>query len=156
MADEMRSGIEVIEPIRLEVTVRRTVEDAFSQFTGRMSEWWPTERFTFGPGRSHEVLMEPHVGGRLYERYKDGGEFTIGEVLAWEPPHHVVFTWRGRWAAPTEVSVKFTAVEPSVTRVQLVHSAWERLGSIGLESRNQYLNGWPAVLAALVDSTTIE
>lgn len=149
MAEDLRSESGIIEPIRLEVTVNRSVEEAFSQFTGRMTDWWPMQRFTFAPGRAHEVLMEPYVGGRFYERYKDGGEFTIGEVLAWEPPRHVVFTWRGRWAMPTEVSVVFTAVEPSLTRIQLVHSGWERLGNIGLERRNEYLNGWPAVLAAL-------
>jgi len=71
MAEEVRSEPGLIEPIRLEVNVRRSVEDAFTQFTTRMTAWWPMERFTFGPGRSHEVLMEPYVGGRFYERYKD-------------------------------------------------------------------------------------
>ena len=153
MAEELRSGAPVIEPIRLEVTVRRSVDDAFSQFTGHTSAWWPTQRFTFGPGRSHEVLMDPYVGGRFYERYKDGEEFTIGEVLAWDPPGRVVFTWRGQWAVPTEVTVRFTSIAPSVTRVQVEHSRWERLGDAGLQRRNEYANGWPAVLAALVNST---
>ncbi len=151
MAEEVRSEPGLIEPIRLEVNVRRSVEDAFTQFTTRMTAWWPMQRFTFGPGRSHEVLMEPYVGGRFYERYKDGDEFTIGEVLAWEPPHRVVFTWRGRWAEPTEVTVRFTSKAPLITRVELVHSGWERLGGDGIERRNEYANGWPAVLAAFVD-----
>ena len=151
MAEEVRSELGHIEPIRLEVLVRLSLEDAFSQFTSRMTAWWPTQRFTFGPGRSPEVLMDPYVGGRFYERYQDGEEFTIGEVLAWEPPRRVVFTWRGRWSDATEVSVSFTANEPLVTRVQLEHSHWERLGGQGLELRNQYASGWPAVLAAFVD-----
>ena len=153
MAEEARSEVGLVEPIRTEVLVRRSPEDAFSLFTTRMTAWWPTQRFTFGPGRSHEVLMEPYVGGRFYERYLDGDEFTIGEVLAWEPPRRVVFTWRGRWTAPTEVTVQFTAEEPLVTRVQLLHSHWERLGDDGLMRRNEYANGWPAVLAAFVESS---
>lgn len=153
MAEEPESGPNHIEPIRLEVVVRRSVEDAFSRFTGRMTSWWPIERFTFGPGRSHEVLMEPFVGGRFYERYKDGEEFSIGHVLVWEPPLRVVFTWRGQWAMPTDIAVRFVAEEPSVTRVLLEHYGWERLGKAGLERRNEYANGWPAVLAALVDSS---
>lgn len=153
MAEEQPSATSVIEPIRLEVTVRRPIEEAFRQFTGRISEWWPTQQYSFGPDRSPEVLMEPYAGGRFYERYKDGGEFTVGEVLRWEPPRRVVFTWHGVWDAATEVSVLFTPVEPSVTRVQLVHAGWERLGGIGQERRDQYLNGWPAVLAAFVEST---
>ncbi|HEX7263512.1 MAG TPA: SRPBCC domain-containing protein [Candidatus Dormibacteraeota bacterium] len=152
MAEELRSEIAPIEPIRLEVTVRRSLEDAFSQFTTRMNAWWPTDRFTFGPGRSPEVLMDHYVGGRFYERYSDGDEFTIGEVLAWEPPHRVVFTWSGRWAQPTEVTVQFTSKEPLVTRVQLEHAGWERLGGQGLERRNEYANGWPTVLAVFEES----
>ena len=155
MAEQMESDVGTIEPIRLEVTVRRSLEDAFSLFTTRMTSWWPMQRFTFGPGRSHEVLMDPYAGGRFYERYKDGDEFTIGEVLAWEPPHRVVFTWRGRWAMPTDVTVRFTSTEPLVTRVQLEHSGWERLGSEGLERRGEYASGWPAVLVAFVGSDAV-
>jgi uncharacterized protein YndB with AHSA1/START domain len=153
MAEELRSEVGLIEPIRMEVFVRRSPADAFSLFTSRMTEWWPMQRFTFGPGRSHEVLMDPYVGGRFYERYVDGDEFTIGEVLAWEPPRRVVFTWRGRWGEPTAITVQFTSQEPSVTRVQVEHSGWERLGAEGRDRRNEYANGWPAVLAAFVEST---
>jgi hypothetical protein len=85
MAEELRSEVGIVEPIRMEVLVRRSPEDAFSLFTAGMTSWWPMQRFTFGPGRSHEVLMEPFVGGRFYERYTDGDEFTIGQVLVWEP-----------------------------------------------------------------------
>jgi uncharacterized protein YndB with AHSA1/START domain len=152
MPEEVRSGVGLIEPIRMEVLVKRSPEDAFSLFTSRMTAWWPMQRFTFGPGRTHEVLMDPYVGGRFYERYRDGGEFTIGEVLAWDPPQRVVFTWRGQWSMPTEVTVEFIPEGPLVTRVQLEHSAWERLGGDGLELRNRYANGWPAVLAAFVGS----
>lgn len=138
-----------VPPIRLDVTVRRDVDDAFARFTGAMTAWWPLDRFSFSRERAQQVLMEPWVGGRFYERYRDGEEFVIGEVLVWEPPNRVVFTWRGLdWVAPTEITVRFTRQEPSVTRVQVEHAGWERLGSLGLERRNQYADGWPAVIAA--------
>lgn len=152
MTEEARLQQAVIEPIRLEATVGKSAEEAFTHFTGRMTAWWPMQRFTFGPGRSHEVLMEPFVGGRFYERYTDGEEFTIGEVLAWDPPHRVVFTWRGRWTVPTEVTVRFESQGPSLTRVEVEHAGWERLGEVGLDRRNEYSNGWPAVLAAFAAS----
>jgi hypothetical protein len=49
--------------------------------------------------------------------------------------------------------VRFTSAEPLVTRVQVEHSGWERLGGDGLERRNEYANGWPAVLTAFVGSS---
>ena len=94
------------------------------------------------------VILEPFVGGRFYERYDDGEEHTIGEVLAWDRPRAVTFTWRhDEWVAPTEVTVRFVAEDGSVTRVEVEHRAWERLGTAAGESREQYANGWPTVLA---------
>jgi uncharacterized protein YndB with AHSA1/START domain len=130
------------------VRVRRSPPAAFELFTTRIAEWWPPAR-TFRPGHSHQVVLEPRTGGRLFERYADGDEFTIGQVLAWEPPRLVLFTWQGRWAAPTEVKVTFS-VEGDQTRVDVEHAAWERLGEAGLGFRTEYANGWPAVLAAYV------
>ena len=138
---------DLIEPIRLSTRVRRDIEATFDLFTGDLTGWWPSDRFSFAPGRVAEVIMEPFAGGRFYERYTDGGEYTIGEVLAWDRPTAVTFTWRHHeWAAPTEVSVRFVAEDPLVTRVDLEHRAWERLGTLGRESRAQYANGWPTVL----------
>ncbi len=140
-----------VEPIRMSVRVRRSVDEAFRIFTGDMTRWWPLDRLTFGPGRSSEVLMEPYIGGRFYERYRDGEEHTIGHVLEWQPPSRVAFTWQApEWTAPTEIIVCFIAEDARTTRVELEHRGWERLGAIGLERRDGYLNGWPAVLGNFV------
>lgn len=138
-----------IEPIRMSTRVRRSLDDTFELFTGNLSGWWPSDRFTFGPGRADKVIMEPRVGGRFYERYTDGEEHTIGHVLAWNPPTQVIFTWGHHDAvAPTEVSVSFVAEDTMLTRVELEHRAWERLGVPGHETREAYANGWPSVIAA--------
>lgn len=142
-------GQGLIEPVRLSTRVRRLQPEAFALFTGRMTDWWPSDRFTFGPGRSHEVLIEPRVGGRFYERYRDLEEFTIGRVVVWEPPARIAFTWQSpSWPAPTQVSVQFVPEEPSITRVEVEHSGWERLGAAGQGYRDGYANGWPAVLSS--------
>jgi uncharacterized protein YndB with AHSA1/START domain len=140
------SSPDLIEPIRVSVRVRRDVESAFDIFTGELTKWWPLDRFTHGPGRSKEILLDPFVGGRFYERFADGEEYTVGDVLAWDRPSLVAFTWRNAsWIAPTEVHVRFIAEETMLTRVELEHRAWERLAA-GRESRDEYANGWPTVL----------
>lgn len=137
---------EGIRPIRLTARVKRNQADAFDLFTTGMSKWWPLDRFSFDTSRSQEVNIEPFAGGRLYERYRDGREHTIGEVLRWDRPASVVFTWRhDDWAAPTEIEVSFVPENATVTRVEVEHRAWDRLGPVGTELREMYGNGWPTV-----------
>ena len=139
----------LIEPIRLSVRVRRSIDSAFDLFTREIGSWWPLDRFSFDTFRSMEVHIEPFVGGRFFERYSDGEEHTSGQVLKWDPPLEVVYTWaHNDWVAPTEVSVRFIAEDTNLTRVELEHRAWERLGIGAAESRDMYANGWPSVLGS--------
>jgi uncharacterized protein YndB with AHSA1/START domain len=136
-----------VEPVRMTVRVRRNIEDAFDLFTRDIGSWWPLDKASFGGERASELHMEPFEGGRFYERYIDGEEHTGGRVLRWEPPRVVAFTWQhDDWAAPTEVEVRFFEEETFLTRVELEHRAWERLGLDGQRMRDMYKNGWPTVI----------
>jgi uncharacterized protein YndB with AHSA1/START domain len=137
----------VIEPIRLTTRIPKTLEGAFDLFARNMTAWWPLDRFSFDPARSCEVHLDPFPGGRFYERYRDGDEHQIGQVLRWEPPARVTFTWRHHdWVAPTEVDVVFIAEDAIVTRIELEHRAWERLGAIGARLRDEYSQGWVTII----------
>jgi uncharacterized protein YndB with AHSA1/START domain len=137
----------LLEPVRQSVRVRRPIEAAFELFTRDIGTWWPVETH-HARGDVVGVVFEPRAGGRIYERCRDGAVADWGEVLAWEPPRRVVFTWlpgRSR-GAPTEVEVRFTAEGSATTLVELEHRGWERLGGLAAETRTSYLNGWPGVL----------
>ena len=147
MAQQQPLAGGLLEPVRQSIRVRRPIEAAFELFTRDIGTWWPVETHNLG-GDVAGVVFEERLGGTIYEVSRDGRTFVWGRVLAWEPPHRVVFSWHPNAAdpAPTEVEVRFVAEAAAVTRVELEHRGWERLGEAGPDERLRYLNGWPYVI----------
>ena len=148
----MSSAQTAIEAIRKSLVVNCSPERAFEVFT-EIGSWWPVHTHSIsvmddGTEPPETAVMEPGVGGRLYERTRDGKELSWGKVLAWEPPSRLVIEWKVNpdAVAPTEIEVRF-APEGDGTRVELEHRGWERLGEAALESRTSYEGGWNGVLA---------
>jgi uncharacterized protein YndB with AHSA1/START domain len=148
MAQELPTPAGLLEPIRQSVRVRRPIESAFELFTRDIGRWWPVETHNLR-GDVVEVVFEGRTGGRIYERARDGVTTDWGQVLAWEPPRRVVFTWEAtaRRGAATEIEVRFSDVAAGATLVEVEHRGWERMGvPVGAETRSGYLQGWPGVL----------
>jgi uncharacterized protein YndB with AHSA1/START domain len=141
---------EPIQPVLVAIDVRRGIEEAFRVFTAEIGAWWPVAAHSVEPDKVETVVLEGRAGGRLYERWRDGGEVDWGRVLAWEPPARLVLSWSPTLErrAATEVEVRFVAVEPDHTRVELEHRGWERLGDLAAQARSSYEGGWPGVLDA--------
>ena len=90
-------------------------------------------------------MLEPQVGGRLYE-VTDDGEQDWGRVLEWDPPHRFLLDWQIGEARGTEVEVRFSPEGPGA-RVELEHRGF----SSG-DPRERYSGGWDVVLAPFVES----
>lgn len=142
-----------VAPVRKSIRVKTGQAHAFKVFaTGR---WWP-KKHTILASRSpqKEVVIEPRVGGRWFERGEDGSECDWGKVLTWDPPRRPVLSWQinGRFQydpnAVSEVEVTFTADGPDATRVELEHRHIERLGKTAemLRGAVDSPNGWSASL----------
>jgi uncharacterized protein YndB with AHSA1/START domain len=145
-----------LSPLVFTITVDRPIDDAFTLFTDKIGTWWPKATHSIGEDRVVDVILEPRVEGRLYERQDDGTECSWGEVLAWDAPHRFVITWHPSLEpiAVTEVEVSFTAHEGS-TIVQLAHREWQRLGGVGAVTRRNYAQGWVGVLDLYVSATRL-
>ena len=137
-----------IEPVQVAIEVRRGIEEAFRVFTDEIAAWWPVAGHSVEPDQVEAVVLEGRLGGRLYERWHDGGEADWGRVVTWEPPRRLVLSWQPNPKRPaaTEVEVRFVAVEPDHTRVELEHRGWERLGAEGREWRDRNMGGWTTLL----------
>ncbi len=135
------------EPVRKSVTVRWSPDAAFRRFTDEIATWWPLRTHSVGGERSETVVFETRRGGRVYEVIEGESESLWGTVTEYDPPHLVEFTWHpGREPDTAQrVEVRFTAVEDG-TRVDLIHSGWERFGEGAREMRDEYDHGWTRVL----------
>ncbi|MDQ3894406.1 MAG: SRPBCC family protein [Actinomycetota bacterium] len=153
----MTTGIE-IEPVRKTIAVQAPVEKAFAVFTDGIATWWPLQKHSVGADRGGEApesaVFEGRVGGRVFERSSDGSESDWGEVLVWEPPRRIVYTWHPGHADPsiaTEVEVRFRP-DGGGTRVEIEHRGWERLGEPGARTRESYDSGWDTVLGRYTEA----
>jgi uncharacterized protein YndB with AHSA1/START domain len=149
-------AVEKVAPVLRSVTVECAPEHAFRVFTERIGEWWPLETYSIYGGDGAGAFFEPGAGGRIVERSKAGEESNWGEILVWEPPNRLAFTWHPGSAPDepsTEVELRFVAVGDA-TRVELEHSGWEALAKPE-ETRSTYDQGWPGVLARYAAATTV-
>ena len=81
------------------------------------------------------VVLEPRVGGRIYERTGAGAEHDWGEVTVWEPPSRLAYSWHLRRdrADATDVEIRFVARGPASDAGR---DRTSRLGAAGrLEAR---------------------
>ena len=111
------------------VDVACPAEHAFTVWTAGIGTWWPADHTVTGE-RGLRVVLEPRVGGRIYERTPVGAEHEWGEVTAWEPPSRLAYLWflRADRADATDVEIRFIATGAG-TRVEIEHRGWERLGA---------------------------
>jgi uncharacterized protein YndB with AHSA1/START domain len=137
----------VIEPLRLTFAVACPAPRAFETWTAMTSTWWPPSH-TVTAQDGLDIVFEPRVGGRIFERTARGEEHDWGEVIAWEPPRRLAYLWHLRTdrADATEVEIRFLEQPDATTRVEIEHRGWERLGARGLERRDANHAGWGSLL----------
>jgi uncharacterized protein YndB with AHSA1/START domain len=133
--------------VRRQIVVEAPIEQAFTVFTDQFGDFKPPEHNLLGVPIA-ETVFEARVGGHIYDRGVDGGECRWARVLAYEPPHRVVFSWDigPQWQLEpdpertSEVEVRFVAEAPDRTRVELEHRHIDRHGP-----------GWQAVAGGVGD-----
>jgi uncharacterized protein YndB with AHSA1/START domain len=145
----------VTDPLEIAFSVACPPAHAFDVWATRTSMWWPHgHSVSAAPGLA--VTFEPRPGGRIYERTPEGREHDWGEVVAWEPPHRLVYLWHLRFdrADATEVEITFApdAARPGATAVTIVHRGWERLGAKGPERRERNQRGWAGLIPHYADA----
>ncbi len=149
--------------VRTSIVVEAPIDRAFSVFTEDFGSFKPPEHNLLAVEIA-ETVFEPREGGHLYDRGVDGSECRWARVLAYEPPHRVVFSWdiSPQWQIETdldktsEVEVRFVADSPERTRVELEHRNLARHGAgwQGVREGVAGEEGWPLYLQRFAELIT--
>ena len=142
-------------PVRKTITVKASPELAFQVFTAELDSWWPYTHH-IGSSPMTKAILECRPGGRCYSLQQDGTDCDWGSIVVWEPPVRFVMAWRinTSWkfepdiAKSSEVEVRFTPEPGGLTRVDLEHRGFSRMGP-GFESMRNGVDGtggWNSLL----------
>jgi uncharacterized protein YndB with AHSA1/START domain len=137
--------------IRKSVTLNVPPERAFDVFAARMGSWWHKEHSIAKGTTQVDVVVEPRVGGRWYEKGADGSEHPWGKVIAYERPRRLVLAWQLNrefvYDPDLETTVEVTFEErDGSTVVHFEHRDLERMGAGTVELLESMDGGWGMLL----------
>lgn len=93
--------------VGFEVTVRAPRERVWSALVDETSNWWPKDFFS--AENPEGFVIEPQLGGRVYEAWHGGGGVLWGTVVVWSPGYRM--TWACEmypdWTGPGRSFVTF-------------------------------------------------
>ncbi len=141
------------DPVVKEIELACSAEQAFDVFANKTTRWWPKGKHSVSAGKgevARDVVIEPRLGGAVYEITPAGEQLSWGEVTRFVQGEALAMTWNpgGGAAADTLVEVSFE-MTPKGCRVTLTHSGWEALGESGGGMRDGYNSGWVLVFEEL-------
>ena len=138
--------------IQESVVIDADCERVFDAYVNHIDSWWirrGTYRYSFAPESTEprHIRFEPEAGGRFYEEFADGSQYTIGKIIEFEPPKLLVYTWQAPdWPAHTTITVRFTE-HAGRTTVSVTHEGFgvEGVPDIG----GSYAEGLREILGGL-------
>jgi uncharacterized protein YndB with AHSA1/START domain len=104
-------------------------------------QWWGQA----GMYRCMEFAADTRVGGKWRSAGKmvDGGNFTVvGEVLEFDPPRTLAYTWVASWTGDAKTTVRWELEPvPKGTLVRIRHTGLAQRPELA-----QSYRGWPMIL----------
>jgi len=143
----------VTEPLVLRYELACAADHAFDVWTQHLGAWWPKGHSASGDPATR-VVLEPGVGGRIYERTSDGREIEWGRITMWDPPRRLHYSWHiaSDPSEATDVELRFVDLAGGRSRLEIVHTGWDRLGADGSSRRDANTAGWQALVPAFASA----
>ncbi|SRR5579875_59527 len=143
------SGMETMH-VAMDLLIRAQPEQVFAALTTGIALWWGPP-YLYGTG-VRNIVLEPKVGGRLYESWHIEPDDKIGAlhgtVVVIQPPSRLVM--QGCFgmidhAAQGTVSFKLSRQDGGT----LLHFSHNAFGELTEQTRTRYADGWRDLLDRL-------
>ena len=130
-----------LEPIVHELTLRCSPAEAFYAYA-HIGDWWHPD-YTSNATTLATVVIEPRVGGRVFERHRDGHVVDWGRVTLWAPPRVLAYATHLAQPpeTPSEILVMFEATANGCS-VHFEHGGWTKANS----AQREKFRDWPLQL----------
>ncbi|MBL8865859.1 MAG: SRPBCC domain-containing protein [Gemmataceae bacterium] len=130
--------------VGFEVTVRAPRERVWSALVDETSNWWPKDFFS--AEHPEGFVIEPHLGGRVYEAWHGGGGVLWGTVVVWSPGYRM--TWACEmypdWTGPGRSFVTFDLEEQGAETLMKVSDAGICISAA--QAATSLGNGWQKLI----------
>ena len=143
----------MIEPLRLSYEIDCPPDHAFDGLDDATVDVVAEGPLGLGRPRHASCMLEPRLGGRIFERtagrQRDrlGRDHRVGPAA---PPRLPLAHRRATRDDATDVELTFVDLGDGTTRLDIVHSGWERLGDEGVAWREANTGGWSALIPSFV------
>lgn len=129
----------------LTVTIRAQPRKVWKALITDTSRWWPKEFFANPDSKG--MVIEPRVGGRMFEDAGDGAGVLWGIINVFDPPRglDIVGFLSPAFGGPATTMIQITLQESGLgTLLQLSDHTW---GPIAPGLKKSLLEGWRALIA---------
>jgi activator of Hsp90 ATPase-like protein len=130
-----------LEPIVHVLSLRCSPAAAFYAYA-HIGDWWHPD-YTSNTTTLATVVIEPRLGGRVFERHRDGHEVDWGRVTLWAPPRVLAYATHLAQPreTPSEILVMFEATANGCS-VRFEHGGWTEANA----AQRAKFGDWPLLL----------
>jgi len=138
-----------ISNLQMEIEIDASQSDVWTALTENIGQWWPAEFYAGGESGSRTFSLEAMPGGRMMERWDNGGGVLWGTVIGVEPnvQLQVIGATFPRWGGPAQWFGTWELV-PSGDKTLLKFSE-QAIGRVSESGTREKDKGWQFLCATL-------
>ncbi len=137
-----------VYPVAVQVSIAAPIERVWEALTQEATEWWPKEFYIVS--KSQAFVIEPKIGGQMYEDAGNGEGLIWAHVLGVDSPTKILL--RGYlspdFGGPAQTFLRLSLEEEGNGKTSFVLKETV-YGAVQVDQDSSLTEGWKTILGAL-------